>query len=78
MEEKEIPWSMVVESDKVYSAKTKKWYEVIHVSNKPNGTTVIRLKGLPVINPKSDDLVKVQRGKTGEAVDMFVHIFYSG
>lgn len=79
MEEKEIPWSMVVESDKVYSSKTKKWYEVIYSANRPNGTTAVRFKGVGNLQcPKSADLVKVQRGQTGVAVDMFIEIICSG
>lgn len=70
-------WGLVVESDEIYSAKTGRWYPVRGSVAMPDGTHVkIFAKGLPrpIIKPVGDP-VRVRRGPTGKAVDMFAVIF---
>lgn len=70
--EGEIPWGQVVESDKIWSGKTRKWYEVISAVALDNDRTRVQAKGLPrSIEPLSTDLVRVQRGATGQTMDMW-------
>jgi len=77
-EEKEIPWGQVVESDKVYSAKTDRWFTVEKVTRQRSGV-VVKAEELgkpwPPIDPQK--MVKVQRGATGKAVDVII-IAFSG
>jgi hypothetical protein len=79
MTEEEHPWSLVVESDQVFSAKTGKWYTVRSTSLLPTGKVRIRFEGVakPFEVP-TVDTVKVRRGPTGEAVDIINEIMRSG
>jgi len=68
--EQTIAWGQVVESDHIWSDKTRKWYEVISARALENGRTRIEAKGLPKsITPESDKTVLVRRGTTGQVVD---------
>lgn len=66
-----LVWGQVVESDKIWSDKTRKWYEVI--SSVAVGDRMrIQAKGLPKpINPLASANVRVQRGATGQTMDMW-------
>jgi hypothetical protein len=66
-----VTWFQVVESDQIWSDKTKKWYEVI--SSVPVGDRMrIQAKGLPkTINPLASADVRVRRGATGQTMDMW-------
>jgi hypothetical protein len=68
--EQTITWGQVVESDHIWSDKTRKWYEVISARALESGRTRIEAKGLPKsITPESGKTVLVRRGATGQAVD---------
>lgn len=70
--EDEITWGQVVEGDQIWSPKTRKWYPVISSARQRNGTMRIEAKGLPKsIKPPAAGSVKVKRGATGKAVDMW-------
>lgn len=78
--EQEITWGQVVESDEIYSDKTKRWYEVTRAvhSGGTEGKSLINAKGIPRgLKPNSADLVRVRRGPTGNAVDMFASVLWS-
>jgi len=77
MPEIEIPWSLVAESDEVYSTKLARWYTIRSVVASVDGTTVkIQREGVKGFNTvKSADTVRVRRGATGQAVDTFRVIF---
>lgn len=78
--EQEITWGQVVESDEIYSDKTKRWYEVTRAvhSGGTEGKSLINAKGIPRgLKPNSADPVKVRRGPTGNAVDMFASVLWS-
>lgn len=77
--ESEHPWSLVVESDQVYSAKTAKWYKVRSTTLLDSGKIRVRFVGVakPFEVPASAR-VKVRRGPTGEAVDVINTILRSG
>lgn len=79
MEEKELPWSQVVESDQVYSAATQKWYE-IESTKFFNHKIKVKAKGVPKAweNLDPTKMVKVRRGETGKVVDIFIEIMSSG
>lgn len=70
-------WGLVVEGDEIYSAKTKKWYEVTgSVSIKDTGKVKIFARGIPkAFERTAADPVTVRRGPTGEAVDVIQLIF---
>lgn len=70
-------WAKVVESDEVYSPKTKVWYEVQQRITLPNGKIKIKAKGVRLYWPPQDPAgsVKVRRGATGRVVDLFEVIF---
>jgi hypothetical protein len=71
--EQEIRWDQVVESDQIYSARTRKWYPVISSGpSKKEGRVRIQATGLPEsITPPAAGMVRVKRGPTGQAVDMW-------
>jgi hypothetical protein len=75
--EQDTRWGLVVESDEIYSAKTNRWYEVVRSVASLDGTTIgIFIKGQPKpIRKPVGDPVRVRRGATGRAVDMFAVIF---
>lgn len=77
-EERDLPWGQVAESDEVFSTNRNRWYEVESTKATRDGI-VIKAKGVakpwPAQNPRKT--VKVRRGATGEAVDMFI-IAFSG
>lgn len=79
-QEQEITWGQVVEGDEIWSPKTQRWYEVtraIHAGG-TEGRSLINAKGIPKgLKPISSDAVKVKRGPTGNAVDMFANVLWS-
>ena len=78
MEDQEIAWGLVVESDQVYSARTDRWYEITQVVT--DGSDVkVRMAGISkqIIKSK-EEKVRVRRGPTGKAVDVFIEVMYSG
>jgi hypothetical protein len=76
--EQEITWSQVVEGDEIYSPKTDRWYEVTRAVHPAGGKSKINAKGIPKpLQPDSAALVKVRRGPTGVAVDMFASVLWS-
>ena len=78
MEEKEIRWGLVVESDQIHSARTGKWYEVEQV-RLVRGLVVVKVAGVPKpLKPQDPQaMVTVRRGPTGDAVDL-IQIIFSG
>ncbi len=78
METRTTTWRHVVESDEVFSERTKKFYPVVQVSSSAAGVRVF-MKGIPkAVMRKPDDPVTVRRGATGKAVDVFLDVLYSG
>ena len=74
--ESERTWAEVVESDQIWSDKTKKWYPVISSVALPDGRMRIQAKGLPKsIAPAGAGTVRVRRGPTGQAVDMWTVVW---
>lgn len=74
-EEKEIPWGLVVESDKIYSPKTKRWHEVAECGTH-EGVTRLRIAGMAkYITRDPQEMTRVQRGATGKAVDIIAVVF---
>jgi hypothetical protein len=79
MTDQTITWAEVVESDEIYSAKTKKWYPVISSARLATGKMRITAKGLPkAVDMPLGDPVTVRRGATGQAVDLLNTILWSG
>lgn len=79
-QERDLSWGQVVEGDEIYSDKTKRWYEVTRAvhSGGTEGKSLINAKGIPRgLKPNSADPVKVRRGPTGNAVDMFANVLWS-
>lgn len=79
-QERDLSWGQVVEGDQIYSDKTKRWYEVTRAvhSGGTEGKSLINAKGIPRgLKPNSADPVKVRRGPTGNAVDMFASVLWS-
>lgn len=73
-------WADVVEGDEIYSDNTRWWYAVMS-SGPLAGTPRVRVvaKGLPkAIEPAAAAPVRVRRGPTGLAVDMFATVLWSG
>ena len=69
--EQTTTWGQVVESDQIWSDKTRKWYEVIS-SVLVGDRMRIQAKGLPkAINPLASADVRVRRGATGQTMDMW-------
>lgn len=70
-------WGLVVESDEIYSERTKKWYEVTgSVSIKGTSKVKIFAKGVPkAFEREARDPVTVRRGGTGQAVDVLQLVF---
>jgi hypothetical protein len=76
--EREITWGQVVAGDEIYSPKTDRWYEVTRAVHPGNGKSKINAKGIPKpLQPDSAALIKVRRGETGVAVDMFASVLWS-
>lgn len=75
----EIPtWDMVVESDRIYFAKTKRWYTVAQTVLSPDGSTVtiyVEGQAAPAHRRAKDRPDDHRRGATGRVVDMFQVIF---
>lgn len=70
--EEDYTWGQVVEGDQIWSPKTRKWYPVISSARQRDGTMRVEAKGLPKsIRPPAAGPVKVKRGATGKAVDMW-------
>lgn len=71
-------WGQVVESDQLYSSRTRKWYEVSSTST-GNGQARIHLKGVPkpLVKPAAEEVPAemVKRGGTGKVVDLFIVAF---
>lgn len=77
MQEQPLTWGLVVEGDQVWSDKAKAWYEV-HQAETMGTEQCVSLKGVPgaVIVP-AGKAVRVRRGETGKAMDMF-RVAFSG
>jgi hypothetical protein len=76
--EKDITWAEVVTEDEIFSAKTGRWYEVITTARQGDRVK-IQAKGLPkIITPPASGSVKVRRGESGQAVDLFTEVLMSG
>ena len=76
--EVDLTWGQVVESDEIYSDKTGKWYRVHEMARGQDGRVKIVAEGLPEpIRPKATDPIRVRRGATGTAVDVFASVLWS-
>lgn len=77
----EVPtWDMVVESDQIYFAKTKRWYTVAQTVLSPDGTTVsvyVEGQAKPALRRPKDRPDDLRRGKTGQVVELF-QVTFSG
>lgn len=73
-EEQDRTWGEVVIGDEILSEKTGKWYEVIRsVVDERAGTIKVNIKNVPhkpIIRPIGDP-VKLKRGVSGDAADLF-------
>lgn len=71
-------YGQLVEGDQLLSAKTGRWYEVTNVST-TTAEARIRLAGVGplLIKPIKEEIPQdmVRRGKTGDAMDLFITIF---
>jgi hypothetical protein len=75
---KPVRWDQVAESDKIQNPATKAWHEVTATVLSKDGALVkVWVKGQAVaLKPRpAAGVVDVQRGATGEAVDLFQVIF---
>lgn len=73
------PWRDVVVGDEIYSARTRKWYEVTATVMLDDGRVKVWAKGLPKpIRPMAVADVLVRRGEMGLAVDVFASVLWSG
>jgi hypothetical protein len=73
-----IRWDQVVESDKIQNPADGKWYEVTATVLSQDRTLVkVWVKGQwrALAPRRAAGMVDVQRGKTGEVVDLFQVIF---
>lgn len=72
----ELPWSLVVESDEVYSTAVKRWFTV-ESTERTRAGIVIKAEGVakPWPPQRPAKMVKVRRGPTGLAVDVLQVIF---
>jgi hypothetical protein len=78
-QEHDLTWGQVVEGDEIWSERTGKWYPVTAATHQPPAASTISAKGIPrVLRPMPGDPVRVRRGATGEAVDMFASVLWSG
>jgi hypothetical protein len=70
-------WSMVVESDEVYSPTTKRWYAIESRVTLADGRVKVKAEGVARFWPPQDASkpVRIRRGPTGQAVDVFQIIF---
>jgi hypothetical protein len=85
MTEREISWSSLVEGDRLKSIKTGKFYEVERVYQERHpgraGQYRIKLAGIDkvVFRPtEAEPTAIVQRGATGNAVDVWIEVLSSG
>ena len=70
--EMDIRWDQVVESDQIWSTATKNWYEVISSGPTKDPDRVrIQAKGPGSFTRLAAGMVRVRRGPTGQAVDMW-------
>jgi hypothetical protein len=88
--EVDITYGQVVEGDEILSPKLGRWYEVTAVVAQANGKVRVTMpktgrpagQGKPQRNAWHDfdptAAVRVRRGETGQAVDMFASVLYSG
>lgn len=78
MEEKEIPWGKVVESDQVYSPKAGRWF-IIESTVRTSQGVKVKAEGVAKYWPPQDPakMVLVRRGETGKAVDV-IEVVFSG
>jgi hypothetical protein len=78
-QEQDLTWGQVVEGDEIYSSRTDKWYPVTAATHQPPKASTVSAKGIPrVLRPMPDQPVLVRRGATGEAVDVFASVLWSG
>jgi hypothetical protein len=74
-DEMDTTWAMVVESDEVYSRAKDRWYPVVSVHH-AGGKVKARLTGMAkLVEMDPAKAVRVRRGPTGQAVDMFAVVF---
>jgi hypothetical protein len=78
-QEQDLTWGQVVEGDEIYSSKTDKWYPVTAATHQPPAASTVSAKGIPrVLRPMPGDPIRVRRGATGQAVDVFASVLWSG
>lgn len=80
-EEQDRTWGEVVAGDEILSAKTGRFYEVFRSVLSPDGKSIkVNIKGAgaakPIIRPVGDP-VRLKRGISGDAVDLF-QVLFSG
>lgn len=78
--EQDITWGQLVEGDEVWSDKARKWFPVRSASRHVGQPVVIvDLMNVPkLLHRPIGDPVRVRRGTTGEAVDIFASVLWSG
>lgn len=71
-------WGQVCESDKIYSTRTKRWYEVTTVLTTPTEARIV-LRDVPItlVRPLTGEIPdgEHRRGATGQAMDLIVVAF---
>lgn len=78
VDEMDLTWGQVVESDEIWNAKVKKWYTVIRTVAQGNGMIKLNVKGIPnAIERDAKDQTRVRRGTTGQAADVFATVLWS-
>lgn len=81
--ELDLTWGQVVEGDEIYSAKTDRWYPVTRTVRSDrrqadHDYVKVNALGIPkAIQANAAGPVKVRRGATGTAVDMFAVVLWS-
>jgi len=85
LHEHDLTYGQVVEGDQILSARVGKWYEVTATVALPNGkvritmpkTGSVKLGRKPDHEFNAGDPVRLRRGETGQAVDMFASVLWS-
>jgi hypothetical protein len=77
--EEDITWGQVVEGDLILSERTGKWYPVTSAVRHVGAPVVlVQMTGIPKkVQKPITDPVKVKRGATGKAVDVFASVLWS-
>lgn len=86
-EELDITYAQIVEGDQLWS-RTGRWFDVSASVNLDGGQTRVTMPAignvktkpqrLPYVIKPSDTPCRVRRGKTGQAVDLFATVMWSG